>query len=76
MYSRVVDRGDLRKDEDWAGNNVAFTCPRKDCGRVFLVSGMPSIHGGTRLCPGCQKSTGYVTGGKESGGTARIEWSD
>jgi hypothetical protein len=38
MPSRVVDRDDLRGDEDWEGNNVAFTCPRKDCGKEFLVS--------------------------------------
>jgi hypothetical protein len=55
---------------------VAFTCPRKDCGKVFLVSNSPWIHGGTRECPRCHKSIGYVDGGKKGGGTARLEWSD
>lgn len=53
---RELDRDDLRKDEDWVGNNAAFTCPH--CGTVFLVSGRQ--HGdGRRRCPGCEKSEGF-----------------
>jgi hypothetical protein len=59
-------------DEDWEGNNVAFTCPL--CKKVFIVSAAPIIHGGERICPKCGKSTGHVTGGRKGGGRAWIEW--
>ena len=59
-------------DHDWEGNNAAFTCPK--CGKVFVVSGM--LHQDGRKCPKCQKSTGHVKGGKQSGGSARIDWED
>jgi hypothetical protein len=57
-------------NEDWEGNNVAFTCPV--CGKVFIVSG--AIHNGVRECPSCGKSTGHVEGGRKSDGRAWIEW--
>ncbi len=73
MARREIDpTGTDARDEDWAGNNAAFTCPR--CGKVFLVSKSSSIHGGKRVCPSCKQSTGYVTGGRKSGGKAYIEW--
>ena len=72
MSERTLNPGTLENNEDWEGNNVAFTCPVPDCGKVFIVSGM--IHRGVRECPACQKSTGYVSGGKKSGGKAYIEW--
>jgi len=59
-------------NEDWEGNNVAFTCPL--CNKVFIVSGAPIIHNGVRKCPGCGKSTGHVEGGRKSRGRAWIEW--
>jgi hypothetical protein len=70
MKSRALDPGALGRDEDWEGNNAAFTCPR--CQKVFIVSGQ--IHRGHRDCPGCHKSIGRVSGGRKSGGTASIEW--
>jgi predicted RNA-binding Zn-ribbon protein involved in translation (DUF1610 family) len=72
----VHDRIDLRKEAplencDWEGNNAAFTCP--PCGKVYIVSGM--MHrGGVRKCPSCGHSTANLSGGKESGGSAWIEW--
>jgi hypothetical protein len=69
MTTRTIGRT-LGKDEDWVGNNAAFTCPV--CHGVFLVSGM--FHKNGRDCPKCGKSKGRVLGGKESGGTATIEW--
>lgn len=53
---RELDADNLRKDEDCAGNNAAFTCPK--CGKVFLVSGM--IHKKGRQCPSCGKSTARI----------------
>jgi hypothetical protein len=60
------------KDEDWEGNNAAFTCSL--CKKVFIVSGAQNIHGGVRKCPGCGRSTGTVNGGRKSSGTAAIIW--
>ena len=57
------------KENDFVGNNAAFTCPY--CSNVFIVSGL--IHRGKRKCPNCEKSTGYVEGGASSGGKAYIE---
>ena len=56
MPARTIDRNAIRLDEDWEGNNAAFTCPL--CKIVFLVSGL--LHGGRRTCPNpkCGKSTG------------------
>jgi predicted RNA-binding Zn-ribbon protein involved in translation (DUF1610 family) len=72
MAVRHIDPVDMARDEDWAGNNAAFSCPV--CGKVFLVSGSSKIHNGSRECPNCHKSTGYVEGGQKGGGSARIEW--
>jgi hypothetical protein len=72
MQTRIVDGGNLGPGEDWAGNNVAFACPVPNCGKVYLVSGM--MHRGGRECPACRGSKGFVSGGKDSGGTARIQW--
>jgi Zn finger protein HypA/HybF involved in hydrogenase expression len=60
----------MANDEDWEGNNAAFTCPK--CKKVYVVSGM--IHRAGRKCPNCKSSTGYVSGAKKSGGTAYIEF--
>lgn len=63
-------------NEDWEGNNAAFSCPV--CGKVFIVSDtrMHQINGerGQRKCPKCGESTAYVKGGRKSGGIASIEW--
>jgi hypothetical protein len=67
---RHIDKDHMACDEDWDGNNAAFSCPV--CRKVFLVSA--HMHSGKRECPNCHKSTGYVVGGKNSNGTARIEW--
>jgi predicted RNA-binding Zn-ribbon protein involved in translation (DUF1610 family) len=67
----------LGQNEDWEGNNAAFTCPL--CQKVFIVSDTrmhvgPQKEKGYRKCPACGKSTGRVNGGRKSGGTASIEW--
>jgi hypothetical protein len=76
MPTRHFDSHNLKKDEDWDGNNAVFKCPL--CAKVFLVSGMihrsPEGERGFRRCPGCGNSIGHVTGGRKSGGTASIEW--
>lgn len=74
MPKRDLDPNNLGHDEDWQGNNAAFKCPQ--CGKVYLVSGS-RVHGGERKCPGCGKSVARISrsGGRQSGGTASIEWS-
>ncbi len=69
---RKIDRNSIRDDEDWEGNNAAFTCPV--CKKVFIVSAL--LHQGRRTCPNpkCRKSVGWVRGGRLSGGDAGIEW--
>jgi hypothetical protein len=69
MPERNVDP--TRLDEDWAGNNIAITCPA--CGKVYIVTTF-SPHKGRRECPKCGKSTGFVIRGRKSGGTASIKW--
>jgi hypothetical protein len=69
MPMREIDRAAIRPDEDWIGNNAAFTCPV--CNRVFVVSGL--LHKKGRACD-CRHSRGFVTGGKDSGGRAWLEW--
>jgi hypothetical protein len=71
MPIRKLDSMDLKKEEDWEGNNAAFTCPNPKCGKVFIVSAM--IHRGARQCPACCKSIGRVKGGRKTGGIASIE---
>ena len=71
MAEKELDAANLGRDEDWLGNNAAFTCPQ--CGNVFLVSGMLNRAGG-RACPTCDASRGFVQGGAQSGGHAWIEW--
>jgi len=70
MSVRNLNAVNLARNEDWEGNNAAFTCPL--CDKVFIVSGV--IHNGVRSCPGCGRATAYIQGGRLSGGTARIEW--
>ncbi len=67
----------LEQDEDWEGNNAAFTCPV--CQKVFIVSDTrmhigPQKERGYRECPSCAKSLARVNGGRKSRGTASIEW--
>jgi hypothetical protein len=40
MERRFIRLGHFEKDEDWLGNNAAFTCPLPDCGKVYIVSAM------------------------------------
>lgn len=63
---RSLDKNSLRRNEDWVGNNAAFTCP--SCNQVFLVSGM--IHRNGRSCPNCGQFTGRVD---PEGATATLE---
>ena len=77
MPIKNLDPLGLEQDEDWEGNNAAFTCPV--CQRVFIVSDTrmhlgPHKEKGYRKCPACAKSLGRVTGGRKSGVTASIEW--
>ena len=67
---REIAPNAIRLDEDWESNNAAFTCPQ--CKKVFIISGM--LHKSGRDCPNCGQSTGRVRGGKDSGGSASIEW--
>lgn len=69
---RDLDRNKLGDLEDWYGNNIALACPA--CGKVFIVSA--HMKGGERTCPKCGKSRGVVSGGKDSGGTATVIWSE
>jgi hypothetical protein len=59
-------------DADWNGNNAAFTCPV--CSKVFIVTAFNDLGRIGLQCPGCGKSTAYVTGSAAKGGEARIEW--
>ncbi len=70
MARRDIDPDRPARDEDWQGNNAAFACPV--CGRVFVVSEL--LHREGRNCPECGRSKGTVKGGRQSGGSARIEW--
>lgn len=74
MPRRDLDPNALRQDEDWVGNNVAFRCPIPRCEKVFIVS--VHLHKNGRKCPKCGRSLGRVTGGRESGGRATLEWDD
>jgi predicted RNA-binding Zn-ribbon protein involved in translation (DUF1610 family) len=74
MATRSIDPDTAkhRDDEDWEGNNAAFTCPA--CRKVFIVS--EPIHKGSRPCPRCGKSIGHINGGRKSGGSAHLTWDD
>ncbi len=71
MASRQIDKDNQAHDEDWYGNNAAFSCPL--CGKVFIVSQMLKEKGsenGHRKCPSCKETTAIL----DANG-ARIEWS-
>ena len=56
---------------DWVGNNAAFTCPREECSKVYLVSSY--LHRSGRECPLCGQSKAYVKGSPKTGGKAWVE---
>lgn len=70
MPRREISPQQLRDDEDWAGNNVAVTCPA--CSKVYLVSGF--MHRSGRACPKCGKSKVVWTTTRDKNGTVRLEW--
>jgi len=72
MAKHEIDAQAMTLDEDWIGNNAAFTCPK--CGKVFVVSGHINKNG--RDCPKCRKVKGFVVGGQKNGGQAWIEWDE
>lgn len=59
-------------DADWNGNNAAFTCPV--CSKVFVVSSFNRVGELGLHCPGCGKSTAYITGSPAQDCKAWIEW--
>ncbi len=69
-YDFVAEEVDKSKHRDWVGNNAAVQCPA--CFKVYLVSLL--IHHGNRACPHCEHSSAHIVGGRESGGTAKLEW--
>ena len=73
MPIKHLDSQKLDLNEDWEGNNAAFTCPH--CRKVFIVSGT-RMHNGERKCPNCEKSIGRISmkGGRKSGGQSSLEW--
>ncbi len=72
MSKKELDSNSQGIEDDWEGNNAAFTCPVDDCGKVYIVSSL--LHKSGRKCPKCGKSTAYATGSKMKGGIANIEW--
>ena len=71
MPTRYIDREAIGHDEDWQGNNAAFTCPA--CKKVYIVSA--HMHAGGRDCsPECGQSRGLVVSGKDSDGTASFTY--
>ena len=77
MPTKNLDPNDLGQGEDWVANRAAFQCPV--CKKVFIVSDTgqhksPDGQQGYRKCPECGKSIARIKGGKNSGGTASIEW--
>jgi 5-methylcytosine-specific restriction protein A len=74
VTTRAIDRNAIRKDEDWEGNNAAFTRPL--CKKGFIVSAPPSSGTAKLSKSKCGKSVGWVRGGRLSGGDAGIEWSE
>jgi predicted RNA-binding Zn-ribbon protein involved in translation (DUF1610 family) len=67
MPARKLEPSNLGHNEDWYGNNAAFTCP--NCGNVFIVS---AFCGGRRVCS-CGKATAYCSGSPGKG-EASITW--
>lgn len=81
MPIKNLDPDNLGLNEDWEGNNVAFSCPL--CKKIFIVNTTrmhkegPRGEQGYRKCPKCGKSLGHITGpGRKSGGSASIEWEE
>ncbi len=72
IETRFLDGKSLGQSEDWVGNNAAITCPNEACGKVYLVSGM--MHKKGRECPACGQSKVFATGGKDSGGSVKVQW--
>lgn len=72
MPKEILDPDNLRLRQDWEGNNIAVMCLMPFCGQVFIVSAL--LHKDGRKCPKYGESTGYVSGGRQSGETAWIEW--
>ena len=64
MTIRFMRIGHLQKDEDWLGNNAAFTCPQPGCGKVYIVSAL--IYKDGRECPACGRSKAFVSGSQKS----------
>lgn len=61
MNKRNIDKS--LRSEDHFGNNVAITCPRADCQKVYIASGFLKEEGhskGHRICPLCRKSSVFV----------------
>jgi hypothetical protein len=73
MPERDIDPASPDRDEDWYGNNAAFTCPA--CSQVFVVSGYLDRDEGRR-CPRCDSAKGYVRGSSSKAPDSRawIEW--
>src|SRR5262245_59928720 len=71
LPTRNLDPDDLKRDEDWQGNNAAFRSP--ECGKVYIVSAVTDR--GVRSCPDCGRSSARASLklGRRSGGTASIE---
>lgn len=67
MPQRPVLIDQRRPFEDVYGNNLAFACPV--CGKIYIVSGLR----GSRSCPTCGQSTGFID---EHGHNPRIEWNN
>jgi hypothetical protein len=60
MPIRYIDRDAIGHDQDWEGNNAAFTNPTGN--KVYVVSG--HMHEEGRDCPNCGRSRGLIEGGK------------
>jgi transcription elongation factor Elf1 len=72
MPTRSIRLGAFQRDEDWQGNNAAFTCPLPDCGKVYIVSALIDKKG--RKCPACGLSKALISAAQSKGGKAWIEW--
>ena len=72
IETRFFDVKSLGQGEDCVGNNAAITCPSEGCGKVYLVSGM--MHKKGRECPACGQSKAFATGGKDTGGSVKVQW--